>query len=83
MSPWRTNRSETGQTFKLRIFQAFSSFCQLYCENDFIDLCDTRDLPGGLGDLNTRFPIGRFWRFQVAVHIDIAGEKPCLMKPTP
>ena len=29
-----------------------------------MDLCDTRRLPT-VGDLNTQFPIGRFWRFQV------------------
>ena len=29
-----------------------------------MDFCDTRDLPG-IGDLNTNFPVGRFWRFQV------------------
>ena len=39
-------------------------FCDLYCNYSFVDLCDTRDLPG-IGDLNTKFPIGRFWRFQV------------------
>ena len=50
--------------------QAFTTFCQLYCENDFIDLCDTRQLPGPL-DLNTQFPIGRFWRFQVIIVIII------------
>lgn len=44
--------------------QAFSTFCQLYCDHEFVDLCDARQLPG-IGDLNTKFPIGRFWRFQV------------------
>ena len=44
--------------------QAFSTFCKLYCEHDFVDLCDARTLPV-IGDLNTQFPIGRFWRFQV------------------
>ena len=44
--------------------EAWDTFCSLYCQFDFIDFCDTRALPT-LGDLNTRFPIGRFWRFQV------------------
>ena len=54
-------------TFKnnfLNFPKAFSTFCKLFCEHDFIDLCDVRDLPV-VGDLNTKFPIGRFWRFQV------------------
>ena len=46
--------------------QAFSTLCKLYCEHDFVDLCDVRNLPV-IGDLNTQFPIGRFWRFQVWV----------------
>ena len=44
--------------------KAFSQFCHLYCKYDFIDFCDTRQLPT-VGDLNNQFPIGRFWRFQV------------------
>ena len=48
----------------LLLFQAFTTFCELYCQNDFIDFCDARNLPN-IGDLNTKFPIGRFWRFQV------------------
>ena len=44
--------------------EAWDTLCSLYCQYDFIDLCDTRALPT-VGDLNTRFPIGRFWRFQV------------------
>ena len=46
------------------LFEAHSTFCSLYCKFPFIDFCDTRDLPG-IGDLNTKFPVGRFWRFQV------------------
>ena len=46
------------------IAQAFSTLCNLYCDHDFVDLCDARNLPV-IGDLNTQFPIGRFWRFQV------------------
>ena len=38
-------------------------FCELHCNYSFIDLCDTRDLPG-IGDLNSQFPNGMFWRFQ-------------------
>ena len=44
--------------------EAWDTLCSLYCQYDFIDLCDTRALPT-VGDLNTKFPIGRFWRFQV------------------
>ena len=44
--------------------EAWDTLCSLYCQFDFIDLCDTRALPT-VGDLNTKFPIGRFWRFQV------------------
>ena len=44
--------------------EALELFCQLYCNYSFLDLCDTRDLPG-IGDLNAQFPVGRFWRFQV------------------
>ena len=42
---------------------ALASLCSLYCGHQHVDLCDTRRLPG-LGDLNTQFPVGRFWRFQ-------------------
>ena len=42
---------------------ALASLCSLYCGHQHVDLCDTRGLPG-LGDLNTQFPVGRFWRFQ-------------------
>ena len=44
---------------------AFSALCRLHCTHHHVDLCDTRRLPGQLGDLNTKFPVGRFWRFQV------------------
>lgn len=44
--------------------EAFSTLCDLYCQHDHVDLCDTRQLPGQ-GDLNSQFPVGRFWRFQV------------------
>ena len=43
--------------------EALEVFCQLHCNYSFIDLCDTRDLPV-LGDLNSQFPNGMFWRFQ-------------------
>ena len=43
--------------------EALNLFCQLYCNYSFIDLCDTRDLPV-IGDLNSQFPNGMFWRFQ-------------------
>ena len=46
---------------------ALASLCSLYCGHQHVDLCDTRRLPG-LGDLNTQFPVGRFWRFQVRGH---------------
>ena len=42
---------------------ALASLCSLYCGHQHVDLCDTRRLPR-LGDLNTQFPVGRFWRFQ-------------------
>ena len=41
---------------------AWASMCALYCSNPYVDLCDTNILPS-VGDLNTHFPIGRFWRF--------------------
>ena len=44
--------------------ESLEVFCELHCNYSFIDLCDTRDLPG-IGDLNSQFPVGRFWRFQV------------------
>ena len=34
--------------------------CQLYCENNFVDLCDVTNLPS-LGDLS--HINGMFWRF--------------------
>jgi len=37
--------------------------CSLFCRNDHVDFCDVHDLPS-IGDLNKKFPIGRFWRFQ-------------------
>ena len=43
--------------------EALDLFCELHCNYSFIDLCDTRNLPG-IGDLNAQFPVGRFWRFQ-------------------
>ena len=43
--------------------EALDLFCQLHCNYSFVDLCDTRNLPG-IGDLNAQFPVGRFWRFQ-------------------
>ena len=43
---------------------ALASLCSLYCGHQHVDLCDTRQLPA-VGDLNTQFPVGRFWRFQV------------------
>ena len=42
---------------------AWASMCALYCSHPHVDLCDTNTLPS-VGDLNTHFPIGRFWRFQ-------------------
>ena len=36
----------------------------MFCRNDHVDFCDVHDLPS-IGDLNKKFPIGRFWRFQV------------------
>ena len=42
---------------------ALASLCSLYCGHQHVDLCDTRQLPA-VGDLNTQFPVGRFWRFQ-------------------
>ena len=44
--------------------EAFTTLCNLHCQYEFVDLCDTRHLPGQ-GDLNTKVPIGRVWRFQV------------------
>ena len=41
---------------------AWASMCALYCGNPYVDLCDTNILPS-VGNLNTHFPIGRFWRF--------------------
>ena len=42
---------------------ALASLCSLYCGHQHVDLCDTRQLPA-IGNLNTQFPVGRFWRFQ-------------------
>ena len=44
--------------------KVWTKFCQLYCDHDHLDLCDTRQLPG-VGDLHSQWPVGRFWRFQV------------------
>ena len=55
MSVWR---------LEVQMLQVWGKFCSLYCENDHVDFCDARDIPG-IGDLNEKFPIGRFWRFQV------------------
>ena len=41
---------------------AWSTMYALYCSNPYVDLCDTNILASA-GDLNTHFPIGRFWRF--------------------
>ena len=60
--------SEDNETLNL--------FCQLHCNYSFIDLCDTRDLPG-IGDLNSQFPVGRFWRFQALADptVEIFGSR--------
>ena len=58
--------------WRMRIYHNVSSaqpatlarLCSLYCGHQHVDLCDTRQLPA-VGDLNTQFPVGRFWRFQV------------------
>ena len=42
---------------------AWSTMCALYCSNPYVDLCDTNILPS-VGNLNTHFTIGRFWRFE-------------------
>ena len=44
--------------------QAWNKFCHIYCHYQHVDFCDVRDLPV-IGNLNNKFPIGRFWRFQV------------------
>lgn len=72
LQPLAESASKIYPGWRMRIYHnitkddqmAFSTFCKIYCEHDFVDLCDVRDLPV-IGDLNTRFPIGRFWRFQV------------------
>ena len=52
--------------------------CGLYCSTGHVDLCDTRHIPG-LGDLNTRYPVGRLWRFQVterSFRLDLTASSP-------
>ena len=44
--------------------EVFPHLCQLFCSHSHVDTCDTRQLPSE-GDLNTRYPVGRMWRFQV------------------
>ena len=41
----------------------FPMMCQLYCDHDHVDICDTRNLPSE-GNLNSNYPVGRMWRFQ-------------------
>ena len=41
---------------------AWASMCALFCSHPHVDLCDTNILPS-VGNLNTHFTIGRFWRF--------------------
>jgi hypothetical protein len=67
-----TGARELYPGWRLRVYHnvttedtaAWSRLCALYCTNPHVDLCDTRRLPT-VGDLNSHFPIGRFWRFQV------------------
>ena len=42
----------------------FPLLCQLFCSHSHVDTCDTRQLPSE-GDLNSKYPVGRMWRFQV------------------
>ena len=69
LEPMAKNAARLYPGWRVRIYhnvtetdaEAFSMFCSLYCQHDFIDFCDTRQLPT-VGDLNKQFPIGRFWR---------------------
>ena len=72
LEPMARNAQRLYPDWRVRIYhnvtendtEAFNMFCSLYCQYDFIDFCDTRQLPT-VGDLNKKFPVGRFWRFQV------------------
>ena len=50
------------QNVTLEDTAAWASMCALFCCHPHIDLCDTNILPL-VANLNTQFPIGRFWRF--------------------
>lgn len=72
LQPSATTIKELYPGWRMRIYHnvtysddsaVWKKFCTLYCENDHVDFCDVRDLPD-IGDLNEKFPIGRFWRFQ-------------------
>merc|ERR1712106_1030718 len=71
LQPTATAIKEMYPGWRMRIYHnvtyedsgVWSTFCKLYCANENIDFCDARDIPT-IGDLNDKFPIGRFWRFQ-------------------
>ena len=44
--------------------QVWGQFCQYFCTEDILDLCDVNSLPG-MDKWNTDKPHGMFWRMQV------------------
>ena len=44
--------------------QVWDKFCQYFCTEDILDLCDVNSLPG-MDDWNSDKPHGMFWRMQV------------------
>jgi len=71
LEPLASSAGELYPDWRLRIYHnvsqgepAWQKLCNLYCRHQHVDLCDVRQLPK-IGDLNKKFPVGRFWRFQV------------------
>ena len=46
--------------------QVWDKFCQYFCTEDILDLCDVNSLPG-MDDWNSDKPHGMFWRMQVKI----------------
>ena len=48
----------------ITLLQVWDKFCQYFCTEDILDLCDVNSLPG-MDDWNSDKPHGMFWRMQV------------------
>ena len=50
--------------YNFALLQVWEKFCQYFCAEDILDLCDVNSLPG-MDKWNSDKPHGMFWRMQV------------------